>query len=277
MFHKISVGGGGAGAGVGVGGGGGYYREDMRMGSSYHGNTRPQPRMDSETLSMHTLRQHSLPINPWAVDASDAGSLVSDRDAAFGRQYSQGTVNGYSSQKRQGGGTMTYMPTMQRSLSGTLQRVGGMTGGEAEIVHQQSFKGPAHRTISRITNRNRLSMGSMSGSNYARGGDVVDRGFVSGVASASQGSLMMQRPGTLSRAMSTKSIQSVGRGMDIFNGQMEMGASMGNLSGWATPTFCVSIWNRRCISCSHTVIARPCVCNGRLNISVSAKGPHSTG
>ncbi|XP_034442909.1 plakophilin-3a isoform X1 [Hippoglossus hippoglossus] len=228
QFHRISVGGGGAGAG----GGGGFYREDMRMGSSYHGNTRPQPRMDSETLSMHTMRQQSLPINPWMVDASDAGSIVSDRDATFNRQYSQGTVNGYSSQKRQGGGTMTCMPSMQRSLSGTLQRGGGMTGGEAEIVHQQSFKGPAHRTISRITNRNRLSMGSMSGSTYGRGGDVVDRGYIaSGVGSASQGSLMMQRQGTLSRAMSTKSIQSVGRGMDIFNGQMEMGASMGNLSG----------------------------------------------
>ncbi|XP_060931901.1 plakophilin-3a [Limanda limanda] len=234
QFHRISIGGGGAGAGGGGGGGGGggFYREDMRMGS-YQGSIRPQPRMDSETLSMHTMRQHSQPMNPWLVDASDAVSLVSDRDGIYTHQYSQGTANGYSSQKRQGGGA--YVPSMQRSLSGTLSRVGGMaggmTGGEAEIVHQQSFKGPAHRTINRITNRNRLSMGSVSGSTYGRGGDVVDRGFASGLASASQGSMMMPRQGTLSRAMSTKSIQSVGRGMDIFNGQMEMGASMGNLSG----------------------------------------------
>ncbi|XP_053282897.1 plakophilin-3a isoform X2 [Pleuronectes platessa] len=232
QFHRISIGGGGAGAGGGGGGGGGgFYREDMRMGS-YQGNTNTQPRMDSETLSMHTMRQQPQPMYPWMVDASDAGSLVSDRDAIYNHQYSQGTVNGYSSQKRQGGGGLAYAPSMQRSLSGTLSRVGGMAGGDAEIVHQQSFKGPAHRTINRITNRNRLSMGSVSGSSYGRGGDMVDRGFIgSGVASASQASMMMPRQGTLSRAMSTKSIQSVGRGMDIFNGQMEMGASMANLSG----------------------------------------------
>lgn len=118
-----------------------------------------------------------------------------------------------------------------------------MTGGEAEIIQQQhSYKGPAHRTISRITNRNRMSMGSMSGtlqhqmssggSTYGGGGDRVDTGFiVSGLSSGSQGNLLMQRQGTLSRAMSIKSMHSVGRGMDIYDGQMEMGASMGNLSG----------------------------------------------
>ncbi|KAK1887268.1 Plakophilin-3 [Dissostichus eleginoides] len=41
---------------------------------------------------------------------------------------------------------------------------------------------------------------------------------------------MAQRQGTISRAQSIKSMHSVGRGMDVF-GQMEMGASMGNLSG----------------------------------------------
>lgn len=197
-------------------------------------------RMDPETLSVHALRQHTAQVNPWMVDGSDAGSFVSDRDATFSRQYAQSAVNGYTTQMRQGGGTMTFQAPMRRSLSGTLTRGGGMTGGEAEIIQQHSFKGPAHRTISRITNRNRMSMGSMSGTlqhqissgGSSYGGDRVDRGFIAPAMSAgSQGNLAMQRQGTLSRAMSIKSMQSVGRGMDIYGGQMEMGASMGNLSG----------------------------------------------
>lgn len=237
QFQKMSVGGGGVGVSSG---GGGYYREEIRMGG-YQGNPRPPSRMDLETASLHSLRQPTVPMNVWTTDGSDAGSMVSDRDATFGRQYSQSqsTMNGYS-QVRQGG-SMTFQAPMRRSLSGTLSRGGGMEGGEMQIVQQQhSFKGPAHRTISRINNRNRMSMISMSspmqqmssaGSSYG-GLDKVDRGFIaSGVSSGSQGNLMMQRPGTLSRAVSIKSMQSVGKGADIYNGQMEMGASMGNLSG----------------------------------------------
>ncbi|XP_070762770.1 plakophilin-3a [Enoplosus armatus] len=238
QLHRISVGGGGIGGG---GGGGGGFYQDIRMGG-YQGNVRAQSRMDPETLSLHAVRQHTAQVNPWMVDGSDAGSLVSDRDATYGRQYTQSTINGYTSQVRQGGGTMTFQAPMRRSLSGSLSRGGGMTGGEVEIVQQHSYKGPAHRTISRITNRNnRMSMGSMSGtlqhqmssggSTYG-GGDRVDRGFItSGVSSGSQGNLLLQRQGTLSRAMSIKSMHSVGRGMDIYGGQLDMGASMGNLSG----------------------------------------------
>ncbi|XP_036964181.1 plakophilin-3a [Acanthopagrus latus] len=239
QFHKISVGGGGMGGGGG--GGSGIYREDIRLGG-YQGGMRQQSRIETEPLSMSAVRQHTMQANPWMMDSSDAGSMISDRDATYAHQYAQSAVNGYTSQVSQGGGSMNFPAPMRRSLSGTLSRGGGMTGGEVEMVQQQhSFKGPAHRTISRITNRNRMSMGSMSGgtmsggtmisssgSMYGGGMDKVDRGFVTGVASASQGNLM-QRQGTLSRAMSVKSMQSVGRGMDIFNGQME--GSMGNLSG----------------------------------------------
>ncbi|XP_026166836.1 plakophilin-3a isoform X2 [Mastacembelus armatus] len=242
MIHRISVGGGGAGGGFvgGGGGGGGFYREDMRVGS-YQGTARVQNRMDPEALAVHTMRQQAVQVNPWMVDNSDAGSLVSDRDATYNHQYAQSAVNGYS-QVRQGAGTMTFPPVMRRSLSSTLSRGGGMNVGETEIVQQHSFKGPAHRTISRIANRNRMSMGSMSGtlqhpmsssgSAYGVGGDRVDGGFItSGISSNSQGNMFAQRQGTLSRAMSVKSMQSVGKGMDVFSGQMEMGASMGNLSG----------------------------------------------
>ncbi|XP_058500905.1 plakophilin-3a [Solea solea] len=225
QLHHISVGGGGvAGGGGGGGGGGGFYREDMRMGGYQGGTTGRQSRLDSD-YSIHSMRQQAVPVNPWVIDNSDAGSLLSDRDAAYGRQYAQSAVNGYSTQIRQGGGAMTLVPTMQRSLSSTLSRGGGMTAGDVEMIQQHSFKGPAHRTISRITNRNR-----MPGSGYVRGGDTVDRGFITcGVSSGSQGNL--QRLGTISRAMSTKSMQSVGRGGDIYMGQMERGMSIGNLSG----------------------------------------------
>lgn len=205
----------------------------------YQGGARHQTRMDPETLSMHCVPPQTVQGHLWMADGSDAGSMVSDRDATFNRQYTQSAINGYTNQVRQGGGAMTLPAPMRRSLSGTLSRGGGMTGGEVEIAQQHSFKGPAHRTISRITNRNRMSVGSMSGtmqlpmqsSGSTYGGDRVDRGFiVPGVCSGSQANLIMQRQGTLSRAMSMKSVHSVGRGMDIY-GQMEMGASMGNLSG----------------------------------------------
>ncbi|XP_034540976.1 plakophilin-3a isoform X2 [Notolabrus celidotus] len=225
-----SVGGGGysvGGGGYNTGGGSHYYREDIRMG------TKPQMRMEPETLSMHAVRAHTEQVNPWMMDGSDAGSLLSDRDATYTRQYTQSAINGYSGQMRQGG-TMTSQAPMRRSLSGTLSGGGGMAGGQTEIVHHAPYRGPAYRTISRIAGKNRMSMGSMqqtsSGSNFGMGMDGVDRGFITpGVSSASQGNLMMQRQGTLSRAMSIKSMQSVGRGADIYG--MDMEASMGNLSG----------------------------------------------
>ncbi|XP_074534440.1 plakophilin-3a [Halichoeres trimaculatus] len=228
-LHRISVGGGGGGGGYSGGGGGSYYREEVRMGG-YQGGGRAQSRMDPETLSMHAVRPQ---VNPWMVDGSDAGSLVSDRDATFTRQYAQSAMNGYSGQVRQAGGTMTLQSPMRRSLSGTLSRGGGMAGGEVEVVQHHTYKGPAHRTINRITSRNnRMSMGSMQQTSSASsfgGMDRVDRGFIApGVSSMSHGNLTMQRQG-LTRTASIKSMQSVGRGADIF--AMDMGASMGNLSG----------------------------------------------
>ncbi|XP_075945345.1 plakophilin-3a [Anarhichas minor] len=239
QLHRISVGGGNV---VGSGGGGGFYREDIRMGG-YKGAARQQSRMDPEILSMHAVRQHTAQVSPWIIDASDAGSMVSDRDATFNRQYAQSAVNGYATQIRQGGGTMNFPPPMNRSLSGTLSRGGGMTGdggmtgGEVEFNQQHSFKGPAHRTISRITNRNRTSMGSISGQQimpgvgtYGGGGDGMDGGgFI--VSPGSQANLMQQRKSNMSRAMSVRSMKSVGRGYDIYDGQREMGNSMANLSG----------------------------------------------
>lgn len=250
QYHTISVGGGGISGG---GAGGGFYRE----ASIYQGGMRQQNQMNVEPLSTQALRQHTAQANSWMFDGSDAGSMVSDRDATFNRQYSQSVFNGVSGQMRPGGGTMSYQAPLRRSLSGTLSRGGGMAGGEVEMVQQHSYKGPSQRTINRIAARNRpMSMGSAAGtiqrpmssngSIYGGGGDVVDRGFITGgLTSTSQGSLMMQRQGTLSRAASMKSVHSVGRGMDIYGGQMGLGASMGNLSGITSLDMPTAVQNLR--------------------------------
>uniref|UniRef100_A0A8C7MWS3 Plakophilin 3 n=1 Tax=Oncorhynchus kisutch TaxID=8019 RepID=A0A8C7MWS3_ONCKI len=64
------------------------------------------------------------------------------------------------------------------------------------------------------------------------GGSLGGGGYQ--VSSGSQGNLMtmqQQRQASLPRTMSVKSIHSVGKGMDIYDGQMDMTGSMGNLSG----------------------------------------------
>ncbi|XP_042351385.1 plakophilin-3-like isoform X2 [Plectropomus leopardus] len=211
QLHRMSAAGGG--------GGGSFYREDFR---SYHGGARPQSHIEHD-LSVGAVRQHTALMNPWATDGSDACSMVSERDATLNRQYAHSAINGYTShQVRQGEGTMSFMSPMRRSLSGTLTRGGGMSGGEVEVIQQHhAFKGPAQRTINRIASRNK-SIVQQPGSIYGIGMDKVDRGFItSGVSSD------LMRQNTLSRAMSMKSVQSVGRGMDVSQGQMELGILKG--------------------------------------------------
>lgn len=238
-------------SGAGGGGGGGdrvmYQQRDVMMGG-YQGAGQQQMNMsvclgDPEIISLHSMRPQSAHVNSWMADGSDAGSMMSERDATLSRQYTQNLSNGYSTQMRQTMQGCTPMAPMRRSLSGTLSRGASMVGGgEAETVQQShSYKGPAYRTISRINNRNRASMGSVSGastlqhqvssgSSYLGAGQ--DRGFILGGMAGSQGNLMMmQRPGTMSRAMSVKSMHSVGRGIDVFDGAMDPRGSLGNLSG----------------------------------------------
>uniref|UniRef100_A0AAR2L2Q7 Plakophilin 3b n=1 Tax=Pygocentrus nattereri TaxID=42514 RepID=A0AAR2L2Q7_PYGNA len=138
--------------------------------------------------------------------------------------HQQMTTNGFSSGAVQ---TSMTLPPMRRSLSGTLARSGGGSGVmEEEAYVRQSFKGPAQRTISRIAQRqNRYSMSAGS----VQGGGGGGGGFVMG-GSSSQGTLGMMQQGRLSRAASMRSVISVGKGKDVFDG-MDMAGSMGNLSG----------------------------------------------
>ena len=96
-------------------------------------------------------------------------------------------------------------PTMQRSLSGTLARGGVAAAGwrEEEQSYQHSFKGPSHRTISRITNRG--VGGGVGGGGGVLGGAVQQVSL--GVGSVSGTSMR--------RAPSLRSVRSVGRGVDL--------------------------------------------------------------
>ncbi|XP_023811506.1 plakophilin-3 isoform X2 [Oryzias latipes] len=218
QFQRMSVGGGVAG------GGGGFYTED-----AYQGSSRQHNRVEPDAMSVHSMRQVAG-VNNWRFDDDDARSMMSERDSPMNHQFTQSAVNGYGSQMRQS--AVTQMGPMHQSLSGINYPNGGMSGGGAEYNQQQiSFRGPSHRTISRITNRNRMSVNSMPGnlmspsaSSFVR--DKTDGGFIA--QGNSQGNLMRTAP--LSRTMSMKSIQSVGRGADIYGGQMELGASMATLN-----------------------------------------------
>uniref|UniRef100_A0A671QTZ7 Plakophilin-3-like n=1 Tax=Sinocyclocheilus anshuiensis TaxID=1608454 RepID=A0A671QTZ7_9TELE len=202
-----------------------------------------------QQVSMRLAEKSTLPrqngssssqyvVSSWAAQDDIDGSLVSERDATYTQQaslqnmsngyaantyprqsvYSTSRVNGLESGQQQVS-SMT-LPAIKRSLSGTLATGGGGGGMEQEVyVRQQSFKGPAHRTISRINNRQTSRTSNMSSGMYGT------TGF-----SGSQSNLTMMQQGRLSRAGSVRSVHSVGRGKDVFDG-MDMTGSMGNLSG----------------------------------------------
>ncbi|XP_051978873.1 plakophilin-3a isoform X2 [Xyrauchen texanus] len=198
---------------------------------------------DQDTMSVHSMRVSSIPrqaISSWVGQDDSDGSLVSERDATYVQQaptrnmsngyttstyprqsvYSLSRMNGYDSEQQQQVSSMT-LPSMRSSLSGTLMTNGG-SGMEQEVyTRSQSFKGPAHRTISRINNRQQSRVCTVSPSTYGSAG---------GAYGGSQSNLAMMQQGRLSRAGSVRSMHSVGRGKDVFDG-MDMSGSMGNLSG----------------------------------------------
>ncbi|XP_077067371.1 plakophilin-3a isoform X2 [Siphateles boraxobius] len=194
---------------------------------------------DPETMSMHSMRVASVPrhlTSSWAAQDDSDDSVVSEREATYTKQapvsngfaaktfprqqsmYSTSRVNRFESGPQQVS-SMT-LPVMKRTLSGTLASSGGGGMDQEVYVSRQSYKGPAHRTISRINNRqmSRTSNSSSSGM-YGSGG-----------FNGSQGNMALVQQGRLSRAGSVRSMHSVGRGKDVFDG-MDFTGSMGNLSG----------------------------------------------
>lgn len=230
-------------AGMGTMGGGyqGRQNQQYQMTTAMHSMSRGVP--DTETTSLQSLRLQSLPqqqVATWVARNGSDGSLGSDQDAAYSQQeagyiinngyaatYScplSATANEFSSGTRQ---TSVTLPSMRRSLSGALGHNGGIgVNVDEEAYARQPFKGPAQRTISRISqnrqNRYSMSAGSMQGGSSTGG-------FVIG-GNGSQGNLTMMKQGRMSRAPSMRSVISVGKGKDVFDG-MDMTGSMGNLSG----------------------------------------------
>ncbi|XP_060715688.1 plakophilin-3 [Tachysurus vachellii] len=95
---------------------------------------------------------------------------------------------------------------MRRSLSGTLVHdAPGRGWKEAELAHQYSSKGPAHRTLMRMNNRQtqqqRMGSNTIQWQQASAGGSTMMAGG--------------QYPGMIRRTGSVHSLKSVGRGMDV--------------------------------------------------------------
>ncbi|KTF78767.1 hypothetical protein cypCar_00022542 [Cyprinus carpio] len=160
--------------------------DDARLSGSYNQRQTLESRTlsgtDQEAAAMAglTLQRQSSPVGNWV--------------ASYGHSFSPNVVQ------------------RQRTLSGTLAREGYSTGyREAELANQYLFKGPSHRTISRINNRQgqqqqqqRLSSSSMQWQQMSTGGNSM------------MGAGHYQ--GTMKRAGSVHSMKSVGRGVDVYDG-----------------------------------------------------------
>lgn len=139
-------------------------------------------------------------------------------------EHEAGLMGGHTMQ-RQSSPVVNWMQTYgrspspsvvhrQRHLSDTLAQDGSRGWRESEFANQYSFKGPSHRTISRINNRQvqqqqqqqqqRMSGSSMHWQQMSSGGSTM------------MGAGHYQ--GTMKRAGSVHSMKSVGRGVDVCDG-----------------------------------------------------------
>lgn len=121
--------------------------------------------------------------------------------------------------------------TLRRSLSGTLAQDRSYWQ-EEEVPNQYIYKGPSHRTISRIANRQQhyqqqgSSFGQEGWMGTCRGVPVAGDGFgtqwqqqVSRVNHVLPGTLFPgQYQASLNRAASVRSVRSVGKGVDVMDG-----------------------------------------------------------
>ncbi|XP_020335173.1 plakophilin-3-like isoform X1 [Oncorhynchus kisutch] len=115
--------------------------------------------------------------------------------------------------------------TMRRTLSGTLAGDGSGGWREAELVYQPSYRGPAHRTISRINNRQQQQQQLSSASGLQQWQQV------SGGGSGSVYGGWGQYQNSLPRLASFHSIKSVEKGMDVPDGGSDSADSNQKLRG----------------------------------------------
>ncbi|XP_054470510.1 plakophilin-3-like [Anoplopoma fimbria] len=130
--------------------------------------------------------------------------------------------------------TVPPLGTLRRSLSGTLAQERGYWQ-EEELPCQYTYKGPSHRTISRITNRQQQyqqqqqqqqqqssAFGQEGWVGTGRGvpmaGDGWGTQWQQHMSRASHGMGTVQNQASLHRAASLRSVRSVGKGVDILDG-----------------------------------------------------------
>lgn len=117
--------------------------------------------------------------------------------------------------------------TLRRSLSGILAQEKGYWQ-EEEFPQQYTYKGPSHRTISRITNRQQHYQQQQQSSSLGQEGWVGNgRGIPAGGDTwgtqwhhqqQQQQQHVSRTSGTMHRAASLRSLRSVGKGVDVFDG-----------------------------------------------------------
>ena len=117
-------------------------------------------------------------------------------------------------------------PPHSRSLSGILAQERGHWSEEAQ--HQSSYKGPSHRTISRITNRQQHNQQQGyaferegwlgTGRGVPMAGDGWGTQWQQHVSRTNHVTGAGQYQAPLKRTASVRSVRSVGKGMDVLDG-----------------------------------------------------------
>ncbi|XP_061611036.1 plakophilin-3-like isoform X1 [Phyllopteryx taeniolatus] len=120
--------------------------------------------------------------------------------------------------------------TLRRTLSGTLAPQGPRCGywPEEEMPVHFTYKGPSHRTISRIANRQQHgaaygqdgwgTRGDGWGAHQAPQWHVHRPSHTLGYRSSVQHAASMQRVASVQRAASVCTVRSVGKGLDVLDG-----------------------------------------------------------
>ncbi|XP_029353917.1 plakophilin-3-like isoform X2 [Echeneis naucrates] len=130
--------------------------------------------------------------------------------------------------------------TLRRSLSGILAQERGYL--QEELPSQYTYKGPSHRTISRITNRQQhyqqqgstLEKDGWKGTSrgFPMAGDVWGTQWQQHVSRTNHAMGTAQYQATLQRAASLRSLRSVGKGVDILDGaSIHSNDALGELHG----------------------------------------------
>uniref|UniRef100_W5KF80 Plakophilin 3 n=1 Tax=Astyanax mexicanus TaxID=7994 RepID=W5KF80_ASTMX len=181
--------------------------DDQYIGGHYAGqahasDSRAVSRIEQDvaSLGLQTVPLQSSPVPSWM---NQEGMASTEHHTYYGH------------------GTLPNEAPIRRTLSGTLAREGMNRGWrEAELAHQYSYKGPAHRTITRMNNRQmqqqRMNNSTMQWHQMSSGGSTMMAGghYQTGMR----------------RAGSMHSLKSVGRGVDILDTGVD-GATGSDIQG----------------------------------------------